>query len=107
MKLLLASVVAALGLVTLRPAAVQAYPQWQFTSGAIRCNQCHYSPAGGGLLTSYGRDAAGEDLSTFGGNGGLLHGLPRIPSWLALGGDLRGALLARDVQDPNGATFKA
>jgi len=37
------------------------------------------------LLTSYGRDAAGEDLATFGGNGALLHGLGTLPPWLALG----------------------
>ncbi|HEY2899750.1 MAG TPA: hypothetical protein VGL59_04170 [Polyangia bacterium] len=92
----------------LRSSTAQAYPQWQLLSGSVRCNQCHYAPAGGGLINSYGRDAAGEDLSTFGGNGALLHGaLPALPSWLALGGDLRGALVANDVQDPNGPTWAA
>ena len=28
-----------------------AYPQFQFSSGTTRCAQCHYSPAGGGLIT--------------------------------------------------------
>src|SRR3954471_10980458 len=81
-----------------------AYPQWQFASGASRCDQCHFAPAGGGLINGFGRDAAGEDLSTLGGDGGLLHGYARLPAWVALGGDLRGALASQDVQDPNGTT---
>ena len=90
--------------VVLRAAPAAAYPQWQLSTGAERCNQCHYDPAGGGLLTSYGRDAAGEDLSTFGGNGALLHGLGTLPPWLALGADLRAAFVAQGVQDPGGPT---
>ncbi|HVZ88877.1 MAG TPA: hypothetical protein VHG72_18045 [Polyangia bacterium] len=88
-----------------RPA--QAYPQWQLSSGAVRCNQCHFSPAGGGLINSYGRDAVGDQLSTFGGNGAFLHGAVDLPSWLALGGELRGALVDEDVQDPAGPTVAA
>lgn len=80
-----------------------AYPQWQLSTGAVRCNQCHYAPAGGGLITSFGRDAAGEELATFGGNGALLHGAVSLPSRLALGADLRGAFVDNDVHDPNGA----
>ena len=93
-----------LGLVLLGEAPAEAYPQWQLSTGASRCNQCHYAPAGGGLLTSYGRDAVGEELSTFGGNGELLHGAVRLPAWLALGGDFRGGFVDNDVQDPNGPT---
>ena len=84
-----------------RPA--RAYPQWQLSTGAARCNQCHFAPSGGGLINSYGRDAVGEQLSTFGGNGAFLHGAMTLPAWLALGGDLRGAFVANDVQDPGGA----
>ena len=40
-----------------------AYPQFQFSSGTTRCSQCHYSPAGGGLITSWGRDEAGDTIS--------------------------------------------
>lgn len=87
----------------LRASPAAAYPQWQLLAGSARCNQCHYAPAGGGLINSYGRDAAGEDLSTFGGNGALLHGTVPMPAWLALGGDARGAFVANDVQDPGGA----
>jgi hypothetical protein len=90
-----------------RAAPAAAYPQWQLSTGAARCNQCHYAPAGGGLLTSYGRDAAGEDLATFGGNGAFLHGLSTLPPWLALGGDFRGAFVAQGVQDPGGPTIAA
>lgn len=96
-----------LALALLGPRSAGAYPQWQFSSGATRCNQCHYAPAGGGLLTSYGRDAVGEQLSTFGGDGSFLHGAARLPSWLALGVDLRGALVDNDVQDPAGPTVAA
>ena len=81
-----------------------AYPQWQLSSGAARCNQCHYAPAGGGLINSYGRDAVGDQLSSFGGEGAFLHGVVTLPSWLAIGGDFRGAFVAQDVQDPAGPT---
>ncbi|HZL19955.1 MAG TPA: hypothetical protein VFG23_19625 [Polyangia bacterium] len=85
-------------------APARAYPQFQLSSGATRCNQCHYAPAGGGLLNSYGRDADGEQLSTFGGNGAFAHGAVRLPAWLALSADLRGAFVDNDVQDPAGPT---
>jgi hypothetical protein len=83
----------------------EAFPQWQFSTGNSHCNQCHYAPAGGGLINNYGRDAAGEDLSTFGGDGAFLHGAVPLPSWLAVGGELRGAFAAQDVQDPSGPTY--
>jgi hypothetical protein len=92
----------ALGVVALRAEPARAYPQFQLASGTVRCNECHYAPAGGGLINNYGRDAVGEELSTFGGNGDLLHGAVTPPRWLALGGDLRGAFVANDVQDPAG-----
>jgi hypothetical protein len=95
----------ALVLVCLAGSVAHAYPQWQFASGTTRCGNCHFSPTGGGLLSSYGRDEAGEELSTFHGDGELLHGIGRaLPSWLSLGGDLRGAFVVNDVQDPSGAS---
>jgi hypothetical protein len=94
----------ALGLSLLAPAPAAAYPQWQFSSGATRCNQCHFSPGGGGLITGYGRDAVGEELSTVEGSGAFLHGKVELPSALAIGGDVRAAFLAKDVQEPDGAT---
>jgi hypothetical protein len=83
-----------------RPA--QAYPQWQFSSGTSRCNQCHFSPAGTGLITNYGRDAIGEELSSLEGDGGFLHGAVDMPSWLALGLDFRGMYLRHDNGSPDG-----
>ena len=38
------------------PRQAAAYPQFQFSSGTTRCGQCHYSPSGGTLITSWGRD---------------------------------------------------
>lgn len=98
------AVVAALafGAVLFASGRALAYPQWQLSSGAVRCNQCHFSPAGGGLINGYGRDAAGDDLSTFQGSGEFLHGGVKLPSWLALGADFRGAFVAHDAQDPAG-----
>ena len=54
---------AVLGLLALAAGTAAAYPQLQFTTGATRCGECHVSPDGGGLLTDYGRDEAGETLS--------------------------------------------
>ena len=65
-----------------------AYPQFQFSSGTTRCSQCHYSPVGGGLITSWGRDESGDTISR-GGDGAFLHGAWEPPSWVALGADVR------------------
>ena len=93
------SIVAGLvsGLVLLSSAReARAYPQFQFSSGTTRCGQCHYSPSGGTLISSWGRDEAGDTIS-LGGDGSFLHGLWAPPSWLALGADLRVAALRNDV----------
>ncbi len=84
----------------------QAYPQFQFSSGTNRCSQCHQSPGGGGLLTSWGRDESGDTIS-LGGDGAFLHGLVPLPSWLALGGDFRFAVLNNDVGSPDGSETAA
>ena len=98
----IAALVVAVVALAAQPQA-HAYSQWQLSSGSVRCSQCHFAPAGGGLLTQFGRDAMGDDLSTFGGNGRFLHGAAPLPAWLAVGGDLRGAYVAQAVQDPAGA----
>jgi hypothetical protein len=99
---------AILGLALLAaPRSGQAYPQFQFSSGTTRCGQCHYSPSGGTLLSSWGRDESGDTLS-LGGDGSFLHGLWAPPSWLALGADLRLAGLTNDVrgaESPESAFF--
>ncbi len=83
-----------------------AYPQFQFSSGTNRCGQCHYSPSGGGLLTSWGRDESADTIS-MGGDGAFLHGLLSTPSWLGIGGDFRFAFLDNDVGSPQGGEFAA
>ena len=84
----------AIGLVALGAGSrrAEAYPQFQFSSGTQRCAQCHYAPAGFGLLTSWGRDEGADTISR-GGNGAFLHGAWTPPDWLALGGDFRGAAI--------------
>jgi hypothetical protein len=88
--------------VLLASGAAQAYPQWQFSSGTSRCGQCHFSPAGGGLITGYARDAVGEELSTWEGEGGFLHGAVDLPKALALGFDGRYALMGHDAAEARG-----
>jgi len=67
-----------------------AYPQFQLSTGAQTCRQCHFSPAGGGLLNDYGRSEAGDTLSMFDyGSGRFLHGAWDPPEYLPLGGDIR------------------
>lgn len=81
-----------------------AYPQFQFSSGTTRCSQCHYSPAGGGLITSWGRDEAGDTIS-LGGDGSFAHGVVTLPTWLALGGDFRLAAIRNDVGGPESPEY--
>jgi hypothetical protein len=86
----------------------EAYPQFQFSSGTQRCAQCHYSPVGFGLLTSWGRDESADTISTYGGEGAFLHGKVHLPSSLALGGDIRYAAVENAVggqSAPEFATF--
>src|SRR5688572_5879934 len=85
--------------VALSPQLARAYPQWQFSSGTARCGQCHFNPSGGGAITTYARDAVGEELSTWEGDGSFLHGAVELPSWLALQVDLRGALMRHENGD--------
>jgi hypothetical protein len=94
----------AIGVVSLSATSALAYPQWQFSSGTSRCSQCHYSPVGGGLINGYGRDAAGEDLSTWDGDGSFLHGAIELPKSLALGFDGRYSVLVQNVGEARGAT---
>lgn len=95
-SLLLAALGFAGALLLFTARSAQAYPQFQFSSGTSRCAQCHYSPAGYGLLTSWGRDESGDTISR-GGDGAFLHGIWTPPDWLALGGDLRLAALRNHV----------
>ncbi len=77
----------------------ESYPQFQFSTDNSKCTLCHFSPAGGGLITEWGRDESADTISR-GGNGEFLYGLWETPDWLALGADYRGALGAHDTESP-------
>ena len=80
----------------------KAYPHFQFSSDTTACNLCHYAPAGGGLLTGWGREEAGDTLS-WGGEGAFLHELIELPDALSMGGDFRGAAMLKDSGTAEGA----
>jgi len=66
-----------------------AYPQFQLSRDRT-CTGCHLSPAGGGLLNENGL-ATAESISQLGTAPEFFYGKVPTPSWLVLGGDLRGA----------------
>lgn len=71
-----------------------AYPE-MIRHGYVNCTACHISPAGGGVLTQYGRGLSAELLSTFGTEkeAQFLHGalpMEKVDEWLAIGGGYRG-----------------
>jgi hypothetical protein len=88
------------------PSSALAYPFFQFTSGSSRCAQCHVSPAGGGILASWGREEASDAISG-GGDGAFLHGAITLPDALLLGGDLRVAALANETGGTEGTELAA
>jgi hypothetical protein len=67
-----------------------AYPQYQLGREPT-CSGCHLSPSGGGLLHENGL-AVAEAMSQFGTAPEVMYGTLPLPGWLALGGDLRGAV---------------
>ncbi|CAN5754469.1 hypothetical protein BH11MYX3_BH11MYX3_38680 [soil metagenome] len=83
---------------TLSLGTAAAYPEFQFSTGTQRCAECHFSPVGGGLINDYGRDEAATTISDA-GDGRFLHGLVELPSWIALGGDVRLAALGKQIRD--------
>lgn len=80
-------VIAFVAVVGMRTAA--AYPQFQLARDQT-CTGCHISPDGGGLLNENGASVA-ETISQWGTNPEFMYGALSTPSWLQLGGDLRGA----------------
>src|SRR5947207_6181874 len=93
-RLLLCLIVAGAGTFGFAGAAA-AYPQFQFSSGTNKCSQCHFSPAGTGLISSWGRSESGDTIS-MAGNGAFLHGAVTLPGWVALGADIRFAGVRND-----------
>lgn len=88
---------AAIAVVAASPHEASAYPQFQFSTDNSRCNLCHFSPVGGGLINDYGRDEAGGTISR-GGDGRFLHGAWTAPEWFQIGADYRGAALIRQSE---------
>jgi hypothetical protein len=84
-------------------AVAHAYPQFQLGKEAA-CTACHLAPAGGGLLDGMGPLTA-EDIATFGGHPGFLHGVFEPPEWLLLGGEFRSAAGVIDNGDNAHAAF--
>jgi hypothetical protein len=80
-----------------------AYPQYQL-SHDVTCTSCHFSPDGGGLLTENGLEVA-EAESWKGRNPGFIYGKAATPSWLQLGGDVRGAAGFVQGQASDSAVF--
>ena len=75
-------------------AKADAFPEL-IRHGYVNCSACHVSPAGGGVLTPYGRGLSNEIVSRWGTEKETLplHGLvplEKVQDCLFLGGDLRG-----------------
>jgi hypothetical protein len=70
------------------PRHAAAYPQYQLASDKT-CTGCHLSPDGGGILNENGTNVA-ETTAWHPGDGRFMYGMSK-PSWLELGGDVRGA----------------
>jgi hypothetical protein len=66
-----------------------AYPQFQLSKDQT-CSSCHITPEGGDLLNENGLDVA-EQISQFGTDPAFINGVFKLPAWLMLGGDFRGA----------------
>lgn len=80
------------------PQGVWGFPE-MVRHGYSNCISCHVSPTGGGVLTQYGRELSREVLSSRGSEGesDFAYRAVRPPSWLNLGGDLRGMGYYRDT----------
>ena len=81
-------------LIFLGTCTAHAFPE-MIRYGYVNCTACHVSPAGGGVLTPYGRGLSSEVLSTWGSEkeAQFLHGalpMEKVKDWLLVGGDYRG-----------------
>lgn len=95
--------VAAVALLWAAPA--DAYPQFQFSTGATRCSLCHYSPTGGGLINPFGRSSSADTISQTAGNPDLMHGLYKEPDWFRWSADLRYAAIEKTGDNPDFLSF--
>ena len=69
---------------------LQAFPE-MIRHGYASCVSCHVSPAGGGILTDYGRELSRELLATWSNEeeNKPLYGMVTLPESVKLGGDIR------------------
>lgn len=79
-----------------------AYPQFQLARDPT-CTGCHLAPDGGGILNENGI-ATAEAIAWKPGDGSFMYGMSK-PSWLQLGGDVRGAAGFVDHGSPDGAGY--
>jgi len=93
----------ALAVVAALSGTAEAYPQLQLSRDKT-CTGCHISPAGGNLLTENG-ESVSEAISTIEQSGAFMYGKLSLPSWLVLGGDLRGATGYMQTPERALATF--
>ena len=93
----------ALVILVLLAATAHAYPQFQLAKDQT-CSGCHLSPAGGGLLSENGLGVAGA-TSQWGTAPEFFYGALPTPTWLTLGGDLRGAGGFFDSVEKNAVAF--
>lgn len=87
----------------------QAFPE-TIRNGYVNCTACHVSPSGGGALIDYGRNYSAEGLSTWSSadEESLFHGVikrKKIPPWLSLGGDIRGAQVFIETKSQQSASW--
>jgi hypothetical protein len=92
-----------IALLALAAGTAHAYPQFQLSKDQT-CSGCHLSPAGGGPLSENGLSVAGA-TSQWGTAPEFMYGALPTPSWLTLGGDLRGAGGFYDSVEKNLITF--
>ncbi len=89
MRTLVVTMIAAIGAIVAIPGRADAYPQFQLAYDQT-CTGCHIAPSGGTLLNENGL-AAAESISQLGQPPEFFYGKVPTPSWLTLGGDLRGS----------------
>jgi len=84
---------------------VQAFPS-NTRYGYANCQSCHLSPAGGGVLTQYGKMSEEEFLSSWAkeGEGGVFH-FAKTPQWLSVGGDARSVYVTTSSKTYEGSRF--
>ncbi|RYZ52283.1 MAG: hypothetical protein EOP07_19885 [Proteobacteria bacterium] len=84
------SLLVTLALALVKTPEAQAFPE-MIRKAYPTCTTCHVSPAGGGVLTQYGREISKDVLATWSREkeNQFLHGAVTLPQNLLIGGDIR------------------